>query len=195
MSAPKQLPVANSKFGLPFCTHAEYLACGAQWRPLNSPPPRGRSSPWWTRRGRATRYARHARPGRSYGRGFTILFDDARREVLQQLNTVSAFKVFLALPDHLSFTEFRPLNRNRSSRHQLGIDGASVSRAMKDLLNRKIVERKGRGPVTQWKLSFEVLWRGNAAAYHAAAREHEARRKALNKPERPALNAAEDILC
>ncbi len=143
-----------------------------------------------------TRYpVREARPpGRSYGRGFTILFDDARREVLQQLNTVSAFKVFLALPDHLSFTEFRPLNRNILAA-ELGIDGASVSRAMTDLLNRKIVERKGRGPVTQWKLSFEVLWRGNAAAYHAAAREHEARRKALNKPERPALNAAEDILC
>jgi hypothetical protein len=119
-----------------------------------------------------TRYpVREARPpGRSYGRGFTILFDDARREVLQQLN-----RNILAA--------------------ELGIDGASVSRAMTDLLNRKIVERKGRGPVTQWKLSFEVLWRGNAAAYHAAAREHEARRKALNKPERPALNAAEDILC
>jgi DNA-binding IclR family transcriptional regulator len=122
------------------------------------------------------------------------MFDEARQEIIDQLRNGATLRVFLALPDHLSWTEFRPLNQSQLAT-RLKITGASVSRAMKDLLNRGIVERIGAGPVMQWKLSLKWGWRGNAAAYHAAMRETGEQHRTLKKPERPALNAAEDILC
>lgn len=109
-------------------------------------------------------------PAASYGRRWCIVFDDARQQVIADLNSAAAFKVFLALPDYLSWTEFRPLNQAAVAK-RLKITQGSVSRVMKDLLNRSIVEREGSGPVTRWKLSLNWGWRGNAAAYHAAARE------------------------
>jgi hypothetical protein len=84
----------------------------------------------------------------------------------------------LARPDDLTRTEFRPLTQSELA-SEFEIDNASVSRATKDLLNRGIVERTGKGPVMKWRLSLKWGWRGNAAAFHAAVREVEAHRTGL----------------
>jgi hypothetical protein len=123
-----------------------------------------------------------AGPGASYGKRWCIMFDDARQQIINQLNSLPTVRVFLALPDYLSWTEFRPLNQSKLA-ERLKVGAASVSRAMKDLHGRGIVERLGRGPVMQWKLSLNWGWRGNAAAYHAAVREAETHR--LQAGQRP----------
>ena len=123
------------------------------------------------------------------------MFDEARHQIIRELRSAATLRVFLALPDHLSWTEFRSLNQSELAT-DLEIDNASVSRAMRDLLNRGIVERIGAGPVMKWRLSLKWGWRGNAAAYHAAVREAEqARLEGTPPPPLPALNVAEDILC
>lgn len=123
------------------------------------------------------------------------MFDDARHQIIKELRSAATLRVFLALPDHLNWTEFRPLNQSDLAT-ELEIDNASVSRAMRDLLSRGIVERTGKGPVMQWKLSLKWGWRGNAAAYHVAMRDAERTRLNGQPPAalRP-LNAAEGILC
>jgi DNA-binding Lrp family transcriptional regulator len=134
-------------------------------------------------------------PGATYGKRFLIMFDEARHQIIKELRNAATLRVFLALPDHLSWTEFRPLNQGQLA-SELEIDQASVSRAMKDLLNRGIVEREGKGPASHWRLSLKWGWRGNAAAYHAAVRETEAARQRMlaGQPAHSrAANAAEDI--
>ena len=132
-------------------------------------------------------------PSRSYGKRFHIVFDEAWRDLVS-IRNASTLRVFMALPDHLSWTEFRPLPREQLAK-LLEIDGASVSRALTDLHNRGMIERRGKGPVTQWKLSLNWGWKGNAAAYHAAMRDNDAHRIAAGKSPRPGhLIAAEDIL-
>jgi hypothetical protein len=107
-----------------------------------------------------------------------IVFDEARQQIVRELKTAAALRVFLSLPDHLSWTEFRPL-RQEALAAELGIDGSAVSRALADLHARGVVEREGKGPVTTWKLSLKWGWRGSAAAYAKAAREAEEQRQAL----------------
>ena len=121
------------------------------------------------------------------------MFDEARHQIIKELRSAATLRVFLALPDHLSWTEFRSLNQSELAT-ALEIDNASVSRAMRDLLNRGIVERTGKGPVMKWKLSLKWGWRGNAAAYHTAMREAETVRLGGVPPVdlRP-INAAEGI--
>ena len=134
-------------------------------------------------------------PGQSYGKRWCIMFDEARQQVAHQLTEAATLRVFLVLPDHLNWLEFRSLNQ-RDLAADLKISPASVSRAMKDLLNRSMVERSGRGPVMKWRLSLNWGWRGNAAAFHAAVRESERVRVAGVVPtDLPAPNAAEGIDC
>lgn len=72
-------------------------------------------------------------------------------------------------------------------RWRVCVTSATGRRAvMRDLLNRGIVERQGKGSVAQWRLSLKWGWDGNVAAYHAATREIEARRHALGLEANPA---------
>jgi hypothetical protein len=112
------------------------------------------------------------------------MFDDARQKIANELRDASTIRVFLAQPEYLSWTEFRPLSRELLA-ERLEMSGASVSRALTDLHNCDIIARKGRGPVTQWKLSLKWGWRGGAAAYHAAVRDAEGARLATSEPPCP----------
>ncbi len=133
--------------------------------------------------------------GASYGKRWIIMFDEARQQVIRELRSASTLRVFLSLPDHLTWTEFRSLHQSELAA-ALEIDSASVSRAMRDLLARGIVERIGKGPVQRWKLSLAWGWRGSAAAYQSAVREAEkARLSAVPISAFIPLNAAEGILC
>ena len=130
-------------------------------------------------------------PGASYGKRWCIMFDDTREQLALEMDSLPTVRVFLILPSYLSWTEFRSLSQAELAA-RLKIDQASVSRALKDLLNRDIVERTGKGPAVKWKLSLKVGWNGNAAAYHAAARNAE---KARPPADLAPLNAAEGIDC
>lgn len=111
-----------------------------------------------------------------------IVSDPVRRLVCDELNTVSAFKVFHRLPDYLTWTEFRALPRKVLA-EDLGISGVSVSTALRQLHQLGVIDRQGKGPVTQWRLSLETGWRGNVASYRAAvAKQADAVRKQAGKP-------------
>ena len=114
------------------------------------------------------------------------MFDEARHQIIKELRSAATLRVFLPLPDHLTWTEFRPLNQS-----ELEVDNASASRAMRDLLNCGLVGRIGGGPAMRWKLSLKWGWRGNAAVRAA----EQARLGGTPPPPLPALNVAEDILC
>jgi hypothetical protein len=117
-------------------------------------------------------------PARGFGgERWCIVFDEARREVYKQLRTASTLRVFLALPDYLSWTEYKPLRRETLA-EVLEIDGAGVSRALHELHERGVLERRGKGPVTTWRLSLKWGWRGSAGSYRKAAREAEEQRAA-----------------
>jgi DNA-binding transcriptional MocR family regulator len=117
------------------------------------------------------------------------MFDEARQQIVAELRSASTLRVFLSLPDHLTWTTFSTLNQVELAK-KLEIDDGSVSRALKELTERGIVERKGRGPVSKWKLSLKWGWRGSAAAYHAAVREAAANqppKAATTTPPKPRL--------
>jgi hypothetical protein len=108
-------------------------------------------------------------PARSYGRMFHTQFDDAAKELAQKLTSAVALRLWLILPGHLSFTVFRRLDQ-RQIGQEIGANDSSVSRALKQLHELGAIERKGRGPVTEWKLSPDFGWRGDVASYHAEQR-------------------------
>jgi hypothetical protein len=119
---------------------------------------------------------------------FHTVFEGPLEEKLDGINTASAFKVFFKLPKLLTWTEFRQLNQVALAA-ELHIDDASVSRALRDLLNRGIIERQGRGPASTWKLSIDWGWRGNVETFHHYKAHGVLPGRAKN------ANAAEDILC
>ena len=99
-----------------------------------------------------------------------IMPDEAREQVARELRNACVLRVFLALHDYLSWTAFRPLNQaNLASR--LKISNGSVSRSLKDMHTRGMIERAGKGPVTQWRFSLKWGWGGDVLAYRQAVRE------------------------
>jgi len=95
---------------------------------------------------------------------------DSTRALRRRIRSLSTIHVLDALPDHLSWTEWRRLQQADVA-GELGIGQASVSRAMAELLDLGLVERRGRHACIEWRLALSAGWRGGPAAYHAARRE------------------------
>ncbi len=119
------------------------------------------------------------------------VFDDAVAKIAETVTNGAALRLFLILPQHLSYTVFRRLDQ-RQIGQRLGMDDSTVSRAMGQLLEIGAVERKGRGPVTEWKLSPDFGWRGDVNSYHKEQRKRG--KPAPRSHIGPSPNVAEDIL-
>jgi hypothetical protein len=108
-------------------------------------------------------------PSRSYGRMFHTQFDDAAEALAEKLTGAVALRLWLILPQHLSYTVFRRLDQCTIAA-QLKVEQPSISRALKQLHEIGAIERRGKGPVTEWKLSPDYGWRGDVDSYHAEQR-------------------------
>ncbi len=120
-----------------------------------------------------------------------IMFYEELARMTAGVTSAPTLRVLLALPSLLDFESWRRLDQRKLAA-ELGIAQPSVSRALADLLARRIVEKQGGGPLTEWRLSLEWGWRGNVETWHAARAARQGR-KPPAKP-RPAAVVAEGIL-
>ena len=118
-------------------------------------------------------------PTRSYGVQFHTVFTTATADLARKVKHASTIRLFIILPEHLSYTDWRRLNQEAIGR-ELDLDNSSISRALAELLSLGVIERKGRGPVTEWRLSSDYGWRGTVDQFH----EHR-RGKAPKRPTGP----------
>jgi hypothetical protein len=107
-------------------------------------------------------------PEQRYGRQFMIFFTEVLASAAAQLGG-NEFRVLGVLPKYLSCKDFRHVRRETLAA-DLGLDGSVVSRALVRLAEAGYVERKGKGPMTQWRLSVDLAWQGSASAYHREKR-------------------------
>jgi len=118
------------------------------------------------------------------------MFDAELAELAQAVRSGATLRVFLALPVRLDFVAWRRVDQTELA-HLLGMDQASVSRAMAELHRLGVLARKGKAPLVLWRFTTKTAWRGRAAAFQKAARS-EPVATAVN--ERPAPIVAEVIL-
>ena len=130
-------------------------------------------------------------PSRSYGMSFHTAFDEPVARIAETITTAAALRVFLILPQFLSYTVFRHVNRETIAK-RLSLDGSAVSRALIQLHKLGAIERRGKGPVTEWKLSPDFGWRGDVDSFHAEQRKRGSR--APGKPAGGPTVVAEGIL-
>ena len=104
--------------------------------------------------------------GKTYGKHFMIVFTDELSRVAKSIKQGLTIRVLYVLPDHLNYTDFRPLPV-RIVAETLDSSPGSISKAMSQLLALGVVERDGKGPMTRWRLSSDYGWNGSADAYHA----------------------------
>lgn len=112
--------------------------------------------------------ARH--PSRSYARMFRTTFIETDAQLARIVSNGATFKVLLILPKHLSYTVFKRLDQRKLG-VEIDLTDSAVSRALSHLHELGVVERRGRGPVTEWKLSPDFGWRGDVDSYHAEQRK------------------------
>jgi hypothetical protein len=67
--------------------------------------------------------------------------------------------------NYLNWKNFKPLNQYVVA-ERIGIAQSMVSRALRDLLARGMVERKGSGPQIKWRMSSNWSWKGKTEAFH-----------------------------
>ncbi len=131
-------------------------------------------------------------PGCGYPEGWMITWDSTR-QIRRKIRSVATLHVLDALPDYLSWTEWRRLPQQQLAA-SLDLGQASISRALTELLGLQLIERRGNGPVTEWRLSLSAGWRGGAPAYHAARRTR-GMEQLDDPPPPPAAAVAEGRLC
>ena len=85
--------------------------------------------------------------------------------------------MLLSLPDYLACEVWRPLRRTVLAA-ELGFSLLTISAAMRELHRAEVVERRGHGPLTEWRLALEYGWRGSARSYAAAVARRTAEREA-----------------
>lgn len=134
-----------------------------------------------TTAGEAIAVIEERHPSRSYGRMFRTVFDDTAEELATRLKLGASLRLLLILPRYLSYTEWRRLAQQELAQ-RLGIEQPTVSRALAELNEIGYIERRGKGPSIEWKLTPEYGWRGDVASYHAERRRRgkpapDARRK------------------
>lgn len=111
------------------------------------------------------------RPKQTFEQGrFHVVFEAPLKDRALRIKSITAFRMLVVLPDHLTWNEFRLL-RQEDLAEELNTRQSVVSRTLKELRLLGFVERKAAGPMTQWRLSMDWGWRGNPASYHRAKRE------------------------
>lgn len=106
-------------------------------------------------------------PGTTYGARFMIVFDEARQQIVTKAKSFATLKVWMILPDHLDWIVWRRLPQKELAA-KLSISIGSINAAMAELLAIGAVEKRGAGPVIEWRLSLDWGWRGTPDQYHAA---------------------------
>jgi hypothetical protein len=109
-------------------------------------------------------------PARSYGKMFHTTFDEAAAQIAHQITKGVTLRVYLVLPNHLSYTQFKRLDQRKLGA-LLKTDDSSISRALAELRKLGVVEKRGSGAHIEWKLSSDYGWRGDVASYHADQRK------------------------
>jgi DNA-binding transcriptional ArsR family regulator len=130
-------------------------------------------------------------PSRSYGRMFHTTFDDAAAELAKAVRSGVTLRLFLILPRHLSYTDFRKLDQRKLGK-ELDAGQSSISRALEELREIGAVEKRGSGAHIEWRLTSDYGWRGTVESYH---QDRRLRGRAAPEPRTPAeVNAAEGLL-
>lgn len=119
--------------------------------------------------GSTVRVVDQREPRQTYGRVFMTIFSEEMAHIALNLRHGSTLRVLLTLPMHLSWTDFRRLNQIALAK-ELSMAQATISGALKQLLDVGAIERRGKGPVTEWKLSPDWGWNGRAGAWRGTQR-------------------------
>ena len=127
------------------------------------------------------------RKSESFGRQFMVVFPDVLAQVASDRtapnNTVA---VLVMLWSRLSPDRWGLISQ-REVAEAMGVSDASVSRAMSALVAHGLIEKRGAGPRTEWRLVPEAGWKGGAGAYQKAIRERG--RAAAAKSPAPTIQA------
>ena len=99
---------------------------------------------------------------------FNITFQDAADRLAKTARAPMTLRVFLLLPNHLSYTEWKALDQPALAT-ELGTSRTSITRALLELQILGVVERRGVKTRTEWRLSPDFGWRGTVESYEAAA--------------------------
>ena len=119
-----------------------------------------------TAHGEVIGVAQDRQPGKTYGKGFMIVFLDAMEQAAERINSACTLKLLMRLPRHIDFTNFRPIRQVQLAQ-EIGVTDGAISRSMRELLELGLVERKGSGPRQTWRLSTDWGWNGTTDQYHA----------------------------
>lgn len=123
-------------------------------------------------------------PEHRYGKQFMITFVEAVAKAAVEL-TGTEMRVLFRATRHLSYKDFRLMSREMLAA-ELNLTGSVVSKSLIRLAELGYVERKGKGPVTQWRLSLDLGWQGSAPAYHKE-------RRARATPPKPKLRVIQGV--
>lgn len=104
------------------------------------------------------------------------MFDDAAARLATSDIHHASYKVAFALMKVLDSSNWRMLHQEELGA-RLNLSAATISRAVKDLLQERFIERRGLNPRAEYRLCAESAWRGGAARFHEAVREIEAERR------------------
>jgi DNA-binding transcriptional MocR family regulator len=97
------------------------------------------------------------------------VFDGPLATTELRLKSVTDYWVLGALPKRLSFRTYKRLHQGEFAKH-LGLDQGRVSRALRNLHEKGIIERRGKGAFVEWRLSKSWGWIGSAEAYERSVK-------------------------
>jgi hypothetical protein len=106
----------------------------------------------------------------TYGRQFVVVFPDSMLEIARDRTASSACMPVLAWGlANMGFERWTMLAQERVG-DELGFGQATVGKALRDLLERGFLERRGSGPRQEWRLTPKAAWMGTASSYQKARR-------------------------
>ena len=138
-----------------------------------------------------------AKPKTKYDGTWTLLFDRAARHFAMQSDMKGPdfrLMMWLVAGDHkLDFVSWRDVPQSEVAK-ALGVSQPTISRSMKRLAAKGVIERQNRGGggnkrdvVSRWRMNPFFFWRGKGEQYWPVVRE-----RMLTKQQRAsALRAAE----
>jgi hypothetical protein len=104
-------------------------------------------------------------PARSYGMQFHTTFTDEAAKIARTVSSGATLRLFIVLPQLLTYNSWRRLDQVKLGA-DLGMNNSTISRALKELVELEVIERQGKGPVVEWKLTPNFGWRGNVESFH-----------------------------
>jgi DNA-binding MarR family transcriptional regulator len=94
--------------------------------------------------------------------GFHAMANTASKHIAQQLTKVETFRVMHALMGDVQMENHVIVNQAQTAR-ELGMKQPSVARAIKDLVDKKILLVGPKlGRLVSYKFNPQILWRGSA---------------------------------